>query len=381
MSISTNLGIWVCLANLSPSAAIALTTLIWGRHFAPNLSYAAIDVYDITNPHQPIWLAAVDSTSSLPIHMFTYGNYLVLVDSGYIVPVPSRISIYDIQNQVPVLQSVVNLPELAISTVNDGVIYGFGQPAVTGSTTVPVYTFDIRSGSVIQTEYNLPPPSGAAGIVTGFISITGSGNMIYASQSHPDGGNNGKALDAFDISTSPPSLVTWVPSGDAGFELRAVNQLVFADFKVFDFSTANPTMVGSFSMINVQAVQGNQVLALGYHFDYLVIDVSNPATPVETEDVADVASENPFFNPYATLGEVIFSPLTVKVVSQYWIFLSAVAQSTNLLTRTTKQMLPNSPKSTIRCSSRQTSIQRDLACLGVLEVWSPSMQAEVPRTR
>ncbi len=273
-----------------------------GAPFAPNLSYAAIDVYDITNPHQPVWMAAVDATSSLPIHMFTYGNYLVLVDSGFIVPVPSRISIYNIQNAVPVLQSVVNLPELVISTVNDGIVYGFGQPAVTGSTTVPVYTFDIRSGSVIQTEYNLPPPSGAAGIVTGFISITGSGNMIYASQSHPDGGNNGKALDAFDISTSPPSLVTWVPSGDAGFELRAVNQLVFADFEVFDFSTANPTMVGSFSMINVQAVQGNQVLALGYHFDYLVIDVSNPATPVETEDVADVASENPFFNPYATLG-------------------------------------------------------------------------------
>jgi len=294
-----NLGMFVESVAVSGNRAYCLDL---GAPYARNLSYAAIDVYDITKPHQPVWLAAVEATSSLPIHMFTYGNYLVLVDSGYAVPAPSRISIYNIQNQVPVLQSVVNLPELAISTVNDGIIYGFGQPATIGSTTVPVYTFDVRSGSVMQNEYDLPPPSGAAGTVTGFISITGSGNMIYASQSHPDGSDHGKALDAFDISTSPPTLVTWVPSGDAGFELRAVNQLVFADFDIFDFSSANPAIVGSFPMVYVQAVQGNQVLALGYHFDYLVIDVSNPATPVETEDVADIASENPFFNPNATLG-------------------------------------------------------------------------------
>jgi hypothetical protein len=294
-----NLGMFVESVAVSGNRAYSLDL---GAPFAPDLSYAAIDVYDITNPHQPVWVAAVDATSSLPVHMFTYGNYLVLVDSGFLVPVPSRISIYNIQNQVPALQSVVNLPELAISTVNDGIIYGFGQPAVIGSTTVPVYTFDIRSGSVIQNEYNLPPPSGAAGIVTGFISITGSGNMIYASQSHPDGSDHGKALDAFDISTSPPSLVTWVPSGDAGFELRAVKQLVFADFDVFDFSSANPTIVGSFPIVYVHAVQDNQVLAFGYHFDYLVIDVSNPSAPVEREDVADIASEDPFFSPTATLG-------------------------------------------------------------------------------
>lgn len=294
-----SLGMFVESVAVSGNRAYALDL---GAPFAPNLSYAAIDVYDITDPHQPVWVAAVDATSSLPIHMFTYGNYLVLVDSGFLIPEPSRISIYNIQNQVPVLQSVVSLPELAISTVNDGIIYGLGHPALIGSTTVPVYTFDIRSGSVIQNEYNLPPPSGAAGTVTGFISITGSGNMIYASQSHPDGGNHGKALDAFDISTSPPSLVTWVPTGDAGFELRAVKQLVFTDFDIVDFSSASPTIVGSFPMIYVHAVQGNQVLAFGYHLDYLVIDVSNPSAPVETEDIADIASEDPFFTPNASLG-------------------------------------------------------------------------------
>lgn len=224
------------------------------------------------------------------------------MDSGYVTPVPSHITIYNIQNQQPVLVSVVNIPELAISTVNDGIIYGFGQASTIASTTVPVYTFDVRSGSVIQNQYNLPPPSGAAGVVGGFISITGGGNMIYASQPHPDGSAYGKALDAFDISTPSPTLVTWIPTGDNGFQVQAVGQLVFDDNGVYDFSTPTPTQVGDFAMISVRAVQGNQVLALGQHFNYLVIDVSNPATPTITANLEDVGSENPYSFPNGALA-------------------------------------------------------------------------------
>ncbi|MGA9804912.1 MAG: hypothetical protein WBQ46_16830 [Terriglobales bacterium] len=263
-----------------------------GAPFAATLSYAAIDVYDISNPRQPVWLAAVDATSSFPLHIFTYGDYLFTVDSGYVTPVPSRISIYDIQNQIPVLNSVVSIPELAFSQVNNGIVYGLGQGAATGSTTVPVYTFDVRSGSVIQNEYDLPPPPGL--IPNNFLAVTGIGNIIYASQSNPSGSAQGKALDAFDISTSPPTLASWVASGDAGFELQAVNQLLFADFDVYDFSSANPTLVGSFPLLNVQSVRGNQVLALGDYYNYVVIDVTNPTSPVVTQNVANVASENPF---------------------------------------------------------------------------------------
>ena len=272
-----------------------------GTPFTLNFSYAAIDVYDITNPHEPVWVAAVDATSSQPTHIFAYGHYLFTVDSGFVNPLPSHISIYDIQNQVPVLLSVVNIPELSYSTVNNGVIYGFPQSVAMGSTTVPVYTFDVRTGGVIQNEYDLPPPSGTPGITTGFLSVTGNGSMIYASQANPNGSDFGLAVDAFDISTSPPTLVTWIPTMD-GFQLQSVGQLVFADRGVYDFSTSPPTQVGDFSMISVLSVLGNQVVALGEHFNYLVIDVSNPTTPTLIANVADSSIENPDCFPSGALA-------------------------------------------------------------------------------
>jgi len=292
-----NLGMFVQSVAVSGTRAYCLDL---GSPFTSNLSYAAIDVYDITDPRYPVWLAAVDSVSSLPVHMFTYGNYLFTVDVnlGYPTPTPSRISIYNIQNPVPVLNSVVSIPSLTFAQVNNGVIYGLGQGAAPGSTTIPVYTFDVSTGSVIQNEYDLPPPPGL--IPSNFIAVTGSGNMIYASQSNPSGSAQGLALDAFDISTSPPTLVSWVAEFDVGFSLQAVNQLLFADFDVYDFSTASPTLVASFPLIEVESVQGNQVLALGDYANYMVIDVTNPTSPVVTQNVANVASENPYMVPNAT---------------------------------------------------------------------------------
>jgi hypothetical protein len=301
-----NLGMYTETVAVAGNVAYCLDL---GAPYAHDLSYAAIDAYDISDPSHPVWLGATDAISNLPLYIFTYDHYLISVDSGFAIPVPSRIAIYDIQNQIPVLKSVTSIPDLALSTINDGVIYGFGDPAPMGSTTVPVYTFDVRSGSVVQNEYQLPPPIGSLGFpVTGFLSITGSGNMIYASQSHPDGTASGKAIDAFDISTSPPTLVTWIPTLDYGFELQAVGQVVFADNGVFDFSASPPTKVGEFPMLDVKGVDGNHVLALGEHFNYLVIDVSNHSSPIVLDDFADLGNENPFGSPNGTIsGKNVFA--------------------------------------------------------------------------
>ena len=281
-----NLGMFAQSVAVSGNLAYCVDL---GAPFAANLSYAAIDVYDIGNPDEPVWVTAVDAVSSLPVHTFIYGNYLVTVDSLYGELSPSRIAIYNIQNQTPVLQSVTTLPELLFTQVNGSIVYGLGQGAANGSTTVPVYTFDVSSGSVVQNEYDLPPPAGL--IPNNFLAVTGSGNMIYASQGNPAGSAQGLALDAFDISQSPPTLVSWVASNNSGFNLQVANQLLFADGDIYDFSTTSPTLVTSLPIANVESIVGNQVLAVGDYFDYLVIDVSNPATPVVTQDVADVASE------------------------------------------------------------------------------------------
>jgi hypothetical protein len=265
-----------------------------GSPFTANLSYAAIDTYDLTDPNHPVWLNAVDATSSLPLYLSTYGNYLFTVDSGYSVPVPSRIAIYNIQGQTPVLMSVTNLPELALSQVNNGVVYGIG--AVTyGAPTFPVYTFDIRSGSVVQTEYDLTP---ASGLDPGGLAITGSGNMIYLTT----GGPEGITIVAYDISTTPASVVGTALTDEGFNRLQLANQLLFVDGEAYDVSNPNPTLVASFPLISVQSVQGNRVLALGDYFNYVVIDISNPASPVVTQNVANLASQNPFGYPNATLA-------------------------------------------------------------------------------
>jgi hypothetical protein len=283
-----NLGMSVESVAVSGSRAYCVDL---GAPFAPNLSYAAIDVYDISNPQRPVWLDAVDATSNLPLHIFTYGNYLITVDSGFLVPVPSRISIYNIQGQTPVVQSVVGVPDLAFSQVNNGVVYGLGEGVVnTTLPTFPVYTFDVRSGSVIQNTYNMTPPPGIQ--PQEFFGITGSGNIVYVSMLNQVSIVPRLTIAAYDISTTPPTLVGSVLS-DRGFNrLQVVNQLLFADGEVYDISKPNPLLVASFPLISVQSVLGNQVLALGDAANYVVLDVSNAANPVITENIASLASED-----------------------------------------------------------------------------------------
>lgn len=284
-----NLGMLVESVAVSGNRAYCIDV---GAPYANQLSYAAIDVYDISNPSQPVWLTAVDSATTSPQHIFTYGDYLVTVAAPYGDQAPTFVAIYNIANQVPVLQSVTALPEMVFTQVSGGIIYGLAPGVLPpGSTTVPVYTFDVRTGTVIQNIYNLPPP---AGITVGFVAVTGSGNTIYASQANPAGIDEGWAFDEFDISTSPPTLVSWIPSLNSGFTLQVANQLLFADGYLYDFSTASPTLVTGLPIAYVTSVAGNQVLAVGDYFDYLVIDVSNPESPQVTQDVADIASESPF---------------------------------------------------------------------------------------
>lgn len=264
--------------------------------YAPNSSYAAIDVYDITDPHQPVWVDAVDSMSASPTQTFTYGNNLFIVDSGYAGPVPSRISIYNIQSGTPVLTSVVGIPQLAISQVNNGIVYGLGEFAVrTTSPTFPVYTFDVQNGSVTQNEYDLTPPPGIQPLA--YYAISGNGHMVYVSMQNQIGLLPSITIAAYDVSTTPATL-DWSVLSDAGFNrLQVVNQLLFADGEVRDLSSSGHGVIASFPFNLVEAVAGNQVLGFGELENYMILDVSDPANIVVAANIASQAAENPFFAP------------------------------------------------------------------------------------
>ncbi len=75
---------------VSGNKAYALTS---GAFYQPP-PYAAIDVYDISNPDQPVWIDASESASSYPADLFVYGNTLISLDSNYLV-------LYSLTSQVP----------------------------------------------------------------------------------------------------------------------------------------------------------------------------------------------------------------------------------------------------------------------------------------
>jgi hypothetical protein len=106
----------------------------------------------------------------------------------------------------------------------------------------------------------------------------------------------------YDISTTPPTVVGTALSDEGFNRLQLANQLLFVDGEAYDVSNPNPTLVASFPLISVQSVQGNRVLALGDYFNYVVIDISNPASPVVTQNVANLASESPYMYPNAALA-------------------------------------------------------------------------------
>jgi hypothetical protein len=223
----------------------------------------------------------------------TYSRNLFEVDSGIGAPAPSRIVTYSLQGGQAVLSQITNLPELAFTTVNNGIIYGLPEsPDEVYSTTFPVYLCDIRNGNPIITQYSLPVPDGIPPLQ--FFGISGVGNTVYVSWTNqPSVPGPGLTLATYDISTSPPTLVSSFQT-QYGFALQVVNStLLFADAQVYDISGATPVPVTTIPMVKTLSVQGNSVVALGFFQNYFVVDVSNPSNPVITSNVADLLTGYP----------------------------------------------------------------------------------------
>jgi len=175
------------LAVIGTRAYIMDHGVRWNPTFGTSPSFAALEVYDISDPANPVWLDATEAVSSFPqlleavngfpILLSSYGHYVFEVDITAIGTHPSRIALYDVQSTPPVLVSYVQPPDLGWAWENDGVIYAV--PAdIPVSSVAPIYVFDIRSGTVSQTEIDLPLPSGVTGgnVV---VEAIGTGNRMY----------------------------------------------------------------------------------------------------------------------------------------------------------------------------------------------------------
>jgi hypothetical protein len=262
--------------------------------FNGNPPFSALEVYDISDPTNPIWLDATESMSSTPYLLSSYGHYVFSVDVTTTNNQPGRVALYDVQSSPPKLLSYVVGPDLDFPFDNNGIIYALPFPAE--AATLPpgrVYMFDVRSGTIIQNQVDLPLPSDANAGMPPFQAV-GNGNTIYALF----GTASGSTLATYDISVSPPNLVASTPVTGPSISIPSMlirGTLLFVNRMVVDISNLIPAQLSILPIQNVEDVRGNLVLGRGdqYLYDtpdnYSLVDITDPANPVVKSDVYDFA--------------------------------------------------------------------------------------------
>jgi hypothetical protein len=200
---------------VSGNHAYALT---FGDPFSLISLYQALDIYDITNPDQPVWIDAVESASAGSL--FTYGNTLLSLGSDDLV-------VYSLQSQVPTVTQILPITSPFRWTQNGPLLYVI--PSIPGQTppTQPIDVYDVSTGTAVHRHYELPGiPGGSTG---GFGGISGNGNIVYMSYQESPDNIPQYNIATYDISQSSPTLLSTVVSTTAtALNLQVVGSLLFA---------------------------------------------------------------------------------------------------------------------------------------------------------
>jgi hypothetical protein len=274
-------------------------TLTGGTPFQLTSSYEALDVYDISNPDQPVWIDSGEAANNYPADLFAYGNTLFSLDSNDLV-------VYSLTTQVPALREIVPIPEPFAWTLNSGVLYVLPYiPPGETPTTMPIDLYDMTTGTAVHSHYELPNTPSGVGQLWG---ISGNGNTIYISGLTDVDNTPTFTIATYDISHSPPSLLsTVVSTSSQEYHLHVVGSLLFADSQVYDISNVVPVEITTLPlpMESVWGTEGNNVLASGGSVlngtpNYVVVNVSSPANPVVQANVPDLLSWDIFSPGTAT---------------------------------------------------------------------------------
>ncbi len=259
-----------------------------GTAFQPIPSFEALDIYDITNPDQPVWIDAVESPTNYAANLFSSGSTLLSIDTNYLV-------VYSLASQEPNVTAITPTNSSWRWTLNNGILYVV--PLLNPDeiyTTMPIDLYDVSTGAVVHNHYELPnPPSWLAGNN----GISGDGSIVYVSGLV---GASTYEIATYDISQSPPVLLsTPISTSSSAFNLHVVGNLLFADSQVYDISNGTPVYVMTLPMPMEQVwdVQGNNVLAtigsvLTGPGAYANIDTTSQSNPVVHASVADLQSRD-----------------------------------------------------------------------------------------
>jgi hypothetical protein len=272
-------------------------TLGSGNSFKLAIPYEALNVYDITNPDQPLWIDAGEAASNAPANLFTYGSTLFSVDSLDLV-------VYSLMTQVPTLTQVTPLTNAPWGwSLNNGMLYlDYSNLGSSGSAPLPVDVYNMTTGNAINTHYDLPAPASGVGEVFG---VSGNGNTIYVSWSEDINNTPTYTVATYDVSQSPPALLATISTtSSTEYHLQVVGNLLFADSVVYDISNAIPVQVATVPVPlgYVWGTEGNNVLATGGSLNYgasanyVVLNTKSPSAPVVQANVVDLPTSD-IFNP------------------------------------------------------------------------------------
>jgi len=249
--------------------------------------YFWIDVYDISDPIHPVWVDAVETAQRGP--MYTYGHYLYQVGTS---PIETGvIAIFDISGTTPVLiaESAVPSPNL---TYYDGIFWGSSD----SSDQITVEQYNLQGGSVVETDFKLPAPSGAGPSSTLSTVPMGTTARLYAFTTlDAYTASAYSELDTFDLTTSPPTLLQVQPGTPPYYYAAFLGSFLVIGGEVFDLSSGLPVQVSTLPPLALGTpigFNGMQLLTGTLQNGMLITNMNNLSQPQVTGVLIDRVETN-----------------------------------------------------------------------------------------
>ena len=284
------LGTWAVNVGMSGNNAYVLGTD--QADFVLDQNYYWIDVYDASDPTNPVWTDAFEPAARG--QMVSCDGFLYqITDTDYSSgpPYPGVIAVYDISGAHPALLSRQISPVIEPAIVSQSSCL-FSEvslaawESVTAGQPVLIDQLKLQNGSVIHTQASpIVPSSIPSPILKG---IASNAHLLFLKVSGD--------LIAYDLTTQPPSQVGFLSTSDSLVStLSIVGNLLFMttgnpevdSSDVFDISTSQPTLLTTLPAGPVLTYSGSTAIAGTSQTGLRAIDVSNPQAPKITGAVFD----------------------------------------------------------------------------------------------
>jgi hypothetical protein len=268
-----------------------------GGALDPKLFY--IDVYDISDPVNPVWINAVEAATAG--HLYVFGG--ILYDVGGIQS--QVIAAYDLSGDVPVLVGRQILPPSLGFSFSGGIFTGIENSSQAADAPVLIDEFSLGSGNIVERQISIPPAlSGMAYAVS--TAVTNQ-TRLYVTESSTSG-DPSSILAAYDITTNSPTLIGTVALEETRSlpfgELLTTTRL-YTDQKIFDITQDPPVLLGSMpEPLTVIDADSTRVLGQTTQNGLRLIDTTDPAHP---QSMAELLDFGVFQQPAVLSGNYLYS--------------------------------------------------------------------------